>query len=230
MLIRISANKTARWLAVAILFLVVAHVAGQLSRFLLGYDHIRGLVPLFNLELEANAPTWFSSSLLLVAAALFAVIAVGKRNRGDRYVRHWLVLAIVFVLLSLDEAGKIHELSISVFRGAFQTGGLLYYAWIIPAGIFVLIMAVAYLRFFLDLPGKIRNVVLLAALLYVGGAMGLEMVEGLLNEQGRYMDPTYTALVTIEETLEMSGVAVLIYGLLSYMRQQEDRIEIAIGE
>jgi hypothetical protein len=139
-------------------------------------------------------------------------------------------MAIIFVLLSLDEAGRIHELSVSIFRLAFDTHGLLYYAWVIPAVIALLILSVVYLRFVLDLPRKTRTVFLIAAVLYVGGALGLEMFEGNLNEMGRYMDPTYVILVTIEESLELSGVTVLIYGLLSYIRHQDGQIEIAIGE
>lgn len=58
---------------------------------------------------EQNAPTWYAASTLLVAAALFAVIAAAKRDQQDRVGRHWQGLAVIFGLLSLDEAAGLHE-------------------------------------------------------------------------------------------------------------------------
>ena len=230
MVIRLSARKTARWLAISILFLVFAHVVGQLSRFLVGYDYVKGLVPLFNLEHEANVPTWFSSGLLLVSAALIAAIAWRKKESRDRYFRHWLALSIIFLFLSLDEAAQIHEMTTGISRDIFKASGLLYYAWIIPAGSFVLILCVTYLGFLLHLPLKIRHLFLLSAVLFLSGAMGLEMFEGRLTEVGRYMDASYTTLVTFEEALEMTGAALLVYSLLSYLRSMNASVEISFVE
>jgi hypothetical protein len=72
----------------------------------------------------------------------------------------------------------------------------------------------------LHLPRKIRGLFLLAALLYVGGALGLEMVSGVIVSQFGNHNIVFMFFTTIEETLEMTGVIVLIYGLLDYIATQ----------
>ena len=49
-------------LSVAIL-LIVTHVVGLIFRFEFGHESVFGLVPLFDLNVEANVPTYFSSLL-----------------------------------------------------------------------------------------------------------------------------------------------------------------------
>lgn len=64
---------------------------------------------MFDLTEEANVPTWFASSLWLFAAFLAFVIFRVHRDRGYPNARYWLGMAPLFLLLSIDEAGQIHE-------------------------------------------------------------------------------------------------------------------------
>ena len=48
---------------------------------------------------------------------------------------------------------------------------------------FVLIVGLAYARFLFELPAKTRNLFLIAATLYVEGALGIEMVGGYYSSQ-----------------------------------------------
>lgn len=63
--------------------LAVAGVAGQFSKYVLGYNRVFGLVRLFDLDAEGNVPTWYSALLLFLAAALLGVIAYAKRARWE---------------------------------------------------------------------------------------------------------------------------------------------------
>ena len=72
-----------RILLVFVASLIVASTAGQVVRFTLGYEHLKGLVPLFYVDLESNLPTWYSSCALLLAAVLLAVVARAKWQQGD---------------------------------------------------------------------------------------------------------------------------------------------------
>src|SRR5690554_4707680 len=45
----------------------------------------------FHLDLEGNLPTFFSSSILLMASVLLALVAVAKKNEGNRFTLHWAV-------------------------------------------------------------------------------------------------------------------------------------------
>src|SRR5256885_4802293 len=87
---------------------------------------------LFDLDAEANIPTWFSSALLLMCAMLLAANAAAKWKTRDRYTIHWIVLSVIFLYLSVDETAIIHEMSIKPLRSMLHPTGLLYEAWIIP--------------------------------------------------------------------------------------------------
>lgn len=68
---------------------------------------------------------------------------------------------------------------------------------------------------------------LLAAALYVGGAIGLEMASGYyISRTGMNHNLTVALLATVEEFLEMSGVVVLIHAILSHLGQQTQAIRI----
>ena len=88
-----------RWLAAAIAFLVLASTVGQVIRLRFGYTYLHGLIPLFYLDDEANAPTWYSSMTLLLAAALLLAIGATVRRRADRAWRYWAALSAVFLAL-----------------------------------------------------------------------------------------------------------------------------------
>jgi hypothetical protein len=95
-------------------------------------------------------------------------------------------------------------------------GGPLYYAWVIPGIAFVVFMAVAYFRFWWTLPHPTRALLGIAAALYLGGALGMEMVgSSYVVDHGQNL--TYGVMATFEEVLEMSGVITLLYALMDYL-------------
>jgi hypothetical protein len=57
-----------------------------------------------------------------------------------------------------------------------------------------------------------------ATALYIGGAMGMEMVGGfIITTKG--MHPLFYAIATtLEESLEMLGIVVFIHALMSYIK------------
>jgi hypothetical protein len=173
------------------------------------------LFNLFCLDREANLPTWYQSSTLLLCAVRMRYIAWVRDGQNLPYVLHWKVLSIIFAFLSLDELASIHELAAVSVRTRLGTSGLLYQGWVIPGAIFVLIVTAAYWGFVFRQPVRIRNLLILSAVLYVGGALGMEMVGGYHldkhDPQGR--STTYIFLMTTEEFLEMMGVLVFMYTL-----------------
>jgi hypothetical protein len=56
-----------------------------------------------------------------------------------------------------------------------------------------------------------------AAALYIGGALGMEMVGGYIaSTTGKNL--SYVIGLTIEESLEMLGIVVFIHALMSYIK------------
>ena len=93
---------------------------------------------------------------------------------------------------------------------------MLLYAWVVPGLVLVGAVFLLYARFLWRLPPRTRWRFLVAGGLYVGGALGMELLGGKLHTELGYNTPWYIAAAQLEEVLEMSGVIVFIDALLSY--------------
>ena len=203
---------------IGVALLVTLNLAVQYAKRMLGYESLLGLVRLFTLNQETNLPTWFSALLLLAAAVLLLLIASLERARAARFTRHWFGLAVIFFYLATDEAAEIHGLFNVVGAAIGSSSGLFYWPWVTVALGLVLVVTLAYLRFVADLPPKARWLFVGAGALYVFGAVGMEMLGSLYTETYGEEPFAYALLFTLEETLEMSGVVLLIYALLDYLQ------------
>ena len=167
-------------------------------------------------------------------AVLVARIAFAKKQQGDTYALHWGSLAGLFLFMSIDETARIHETAGTTLGDAlvnftgFTASGLFHYTWLVPGIALVLIVLFAYLKFLANLPRSTLLFFLLAGGLFVGGSIGTEMVESLfafeveesenqISKAPYSTQRTFAAIVAIEEFLEMLGVVVFIYALLSYI-------------
>lgn len=162
-----------------------------------------------NVDAEASLPTWASSMGLLLAAGLM----LGISFNADRWRRYWLGLSLLFVALSIDEAVAFHEKTVEPLRDALDLGGVFFFAWVIPAGIAVAVLALILRRFLWAIDPPERWILMLAAVLYVGGALGFELIGGAIADSQGQRNVTYVTVVTIEELLEMVGIVVFLFGL-----------------
>lgn len=71
-----------------------------------------------------------------------------------------------------------------------------------------------------------------AGVIYVGGAVGMEAIEGLIwkssDGEGTFGLLAFTKL--IEETAEMAGVVLLNYTLLPYISEQQGKISLLVSK
>ena len=216
----VSPKRVTQVLTYVVLCLVLASITGQFAKLVLGYETLLGFVRLFSVDKEGNIPTLYSCFALLFCSSMLFLIASIRKRAGDRYSLHWWVLSIIFLYLSVDEATSIHEEAINPVRSALNTSGLLYFAWVIPAAALVLLFVLAYLRFLAHLPGKTRRLFLLAGLVYLAGALGMELVGAYQTDFYGQENMAYVLIVSIEEFFEMMGIVVFIYALLSYISLQ----------
>lgn len=212
----------ARALGVVAFLLVLASIGGQLFKYLTGHDYVYGLVPLFDVDAEKNIPTFFSVLLLSFAALLLLVISVLEKKQKARDVSRWAILSSGFLLMGVDEGWSFHERLSMPVRGFLGDGnaGIFYDAWVIPGIAIVLALALFFLRFLLRLPVKTRSTFLVAATLFIGGAVGFELIGGRYTELHGQENLTYVMMATVEESLEMAGIIVFIYALLEYIAGQ----------
>ncbi|MGL5060291.1 MAG: hypothetical protein ACRC62_09925 [Microcoleus sp.] len=224
-LISVSPKKVAVSLGLWVLFFAIAGVTVQVLRY--GFNNRERWISLFNLDREINYPSWYSSFTLLFCGILLNIIAAAKQKEGDRFFRHWKVLGCLFVLFSLDEILSFHEiLIINDLRKALSLGGLFYFIWVIPGAIFVAVVGLTYIKFLKHLPRQTRSLFLLAGSLYVGGALGMEMVCGYYADAVGQRNLVYGLLASVEEILEMLGTIVFIYALLSYIGSYLENIDL----
>jgi hypothetical protein len=217
--ITIFPKKALRYLLAATALVILLGIAAALIRKAPWFGALPGdgtFTRLFHLDAEANIPTWFSSSLLLLCSGLCAVIALLKRDSGDRWRRHWAALAPIIAYLSMDEAASIHENLIWNWRPLRDLSPVLYYPWVVAGIAFVGLFLLAYARFYCHLPRRTQALFLLAGATYVGGALGLEMVgSAYIGTFGR--GGMMRVILLFEESLEMLGIAIFAYALIAYL-------------
>ena len=217
LVIDFSVKQIVRFLCFVVLGLHLANLAALFSKFVLGFANLKGLVPLFDLNKERNIPSTYSSFALLLCCVLIAVIAIMKHKQGDHYAFQWKCLSLIFLYLSVDEAASLHELANAPLKQSLNFGGIFHFAWVVPGAILVSIFVIAYFKFWLSLPTKTRNLFIVAGVLYVSGALGIEFIGGAYAEVHGLTNLTYSFITTIEEGLEMLGTLVFIYALLDYI-------------
>jgi hypothetical protein len=211
----IQPGKVVLFLLVIISLLTLAHTAGLVARFAFHHSHIYGLVPMFDFNGEQNLPTFYSTLSLLLCSALSAAKAAVSRRSGARWEFHWTGLSMLFLGVALDEQFILHERAIVPLRHLLNLSGFLYFAWVVPYGLMVLVLAVIYIRFLTHLHSSTRRRLLIAAVLYLAGALGMEMIGAAYYERiGSVNNLQYELMATAEELLEMAGVIVFIQALL----------------
>lgn len=228
MKVPINPSRILKMLAMVVILLTIASLSGQIYKHYFGTH--RYLVSFFDLDMEWNLPTWFSSMSLFFSSLLLALIALAKKQRNDRFFAHWACLSMAFLFLSIDEAIQLHEQTIEPLRTMLNADGMFYFTWVILAGMVLLVFGLAYIRFLADLPRFFRNLIILSGALYVGGALGMEVVGGHFASTSGQENMIYVLVTTIEEVLEMTGVMVLIYTLLSYIQFEFNGLQIESDE
>ena len=176
---------------------------------------INYLANLFDFNKEGNMPSFFSSLLLIACALLLLYIGKDEKFNKKKHL-DWYGLSIVFLFLSIDENTGVHERFTLITRNSLNTSGLLYYAWVIPYGIALLVFLIVYLKFLSRLPKATAWLFVFSGLVFVMGALGFEMLGGWVEENYGINNISFYILYTCEEFLEMLGLVGFIYALIDY--------------
>ena len=192
--------------------------SGMRQPVFFGYQ---GLLRIFSVDQEANLASWLSATMLLLSALVVWGIAADRRAAGDKWWRHWTFLAVTFAYLSADEAARLHESAEVVVDSVIDAGGIFSFGWILVAAPVVIAFALTYLGFLRALPASIGRLVVIAAVLYVGGAMGVEAIGGLAYDLagGQKGSLAFVVASSIEESLEMAGAIVFLAAMISMSRR-----------
>ena len=196
-----------------------AHLCGMISTFYFGHDNLKGLVPAFHMDQEGNPPAWFASILLFLSGLCLALVGAAQRKLREP-TKAWWALSLIFFFLSLDEATSLHERFGTGLASIFgATGRFLHYGWVPLYGALGVVLLVIFVPFLKRLPRQCQNLMVLAGVLFVSGALGFELLGSLVWAEEIQVDLLwrYYALAGVEETLELIGSSLFIYSLLVFM-------------
>jgi hypothetical protein len=207
--------------------LFTANSLGIFSKYYLNHDSVFGLVSLFDFNTEMNIPSFYSSVALLISCVLLFLIAQINQKTNSPYYS-WLGLSIIFLFLSIDEISSIHEGFGRHVKQLISTSGFLYYSWVIPYTIAVIIFFLVYIRFLLSLSLKIRTLFICSGGIFLTGAVGFEMLGGRQDQLYGATTFLYTIYYTIEELLEMFGIALFNFTLLTYLFDDDTPVNLTL--
>lgn len=187
---------------------------------------------LFDVNTEATVPTWYSAGLLLAVAAIAGLVAAVSRAATIRGAWRWLLLGAVFVAMSLDESVALHERLGEVVPGTLDIDeeGPLRNPWVVAGIVPGLALGLLTARAVATLPGRTRRWVVVGLGTYLGGALALEGLSGVvLDAHGNGF--WYAAVTWAEEGAEMAGAVVLCYALLAAVevRVREGSVRLALA-
>ncbi|MCW3119667.1 MAG: putative rane protein [Chitinophagaceae bacterium] len=215
-----------------IVFLVIVSAIFKLCLHFFPGATIIKLNTFFYLGTEKNLPSLFSALQLWFAAAILFILSAVKFSAKDKYRFHWAILGIVFLFLGYDEWKSMHEKLNNYLHDHFHFHGVFFLAWVIPACLFLVFLGIFFLRFLFALPVKTRRRIIIAAGIFLGGAVGLEMLESIFVEKnGGDIGIPVVAMIHLEEFMEMFGITYFIYALFEFMFEvgaRETKFELII--
>jgi len=201
----------------AVIFMVTVFVVLLLLHlFHLYLFYTRGVsLKSVNFNEEHNFPSLFATLNLAFSGYLLFYIFIQGKNRP--YRKSWFVLCIIFCFLAVDEYGIIHEGLSKPYRQYVDQFDFLYFFWVVPYSMLVILFVVAFLKFFLHLPKKYKWLFSLSGIIFVFGAIGMEIIGAPRAKHFGREDYLYTTYNTIEECMEFIGIILFNYTLMSYI-------------
>ncbi|WP_221032468.1 hypothetical protein [Actomonas aquatica] len=175
---------------------------------------------IFDVDEEDSFPTWYSAMALLFTALTLAAHAWGQTDQAQNQgLIAWRVLAAGFLFLSIDEIAGMHETLNSVTE----------MSWAIPGGIVALGVGVFYLRFLRRLPLGVAVGFCIGGAIYVGGAVGIELLTEPFLENDALDTLPYNIWTAVEESMEMGGVLVFLGVLIKHMTAGADQLVVKVA-
>ena len=226
--IAVSPRTIIKFLIIGTIFFTLVSTGIQVCKYV--FDYKDDWMKLFNLDRELNFPTWYSALMIGFCSLLLRIIATGKKQQGDRYTKDWQLLSLIFCFMAIDEVVSIHEIFIiPEVSEALNLPWFLHSAWVIPGTVFVIWFIRRFGKFVRHLPNKSQQHFVLAACLYIGGALIMEMIGSHFAESLSQQHIVYALITTVEEFLEMIGMIMFIHALFYYLTQWAQPLDLQIN-
>jgi len=222
--IAIRPRKFVVVLVIILAILILLSLAIDVTEELTGERNLFGFRESFDLTRGPNISRFYNMLLLLIGALLLASIAQYHKNVRGAGSWMWAVMAVIFLtlaLLKVTDFLSVTGLALDKLRVPWFTRGAVALPFL-----FILVLYFGY--FVYKLPGDVRGEVLLAAAVYLTGAVVLDTFEWWNYADFMSGSLYYDVLSTLEETLEMTGVIIFIHALLRYLERYVHQVRINI--
>jgi hypothetical protein len=170
----------------------------------------------FALDAERSLPSWYESISMFACALMLAIIAALSSSLDRVNTRQWIVLAAIFLLMSIDSSVSFHEVTVAPLRNAFHLTGALYFSWVVLATPVVMAVGLYFLPFLMRLPAGTAIRFMIAGSIFVGGALGTEFLCGYVATEIGMDAPVYKIVAAGEEILESIGLTLFLSALLQH--------------
>lgn len=198
--------------------ILIIHAALMVLKYVYGNSYVGGMAGLFSLDAEANIPALAASLLIFFCGlAAFANGALLPNRKYDR--RAWFYFGCLLLFLAVDEGARLHETVGEFTYNNVPSEWLPTSAFMLPYAVLGIVSGVILLAWYLKLERKTQVLFAIAGMIYLGGAAGVESAT-MAYFENRGLDianndtPIGDVLITIEETCEFLGMALLLHTLL----------------
>jgi hypothetical protein len=184
----------------------------------------------FWIDGEKDVWTWYCSAMLGACAVALAAIWAMERGQRPRFARYWLMLAILFLGLSIDDVGTIHERISYMLEGErlrpyMPDYDVFRFKWLLVGIPFAALVGLICVPFLIKLPFWLSSRMVLAGAIACGGALGLEMVSSFIVGRG-LSAMHYSVNAFFEEGVEQAGIILFLDTLLRYLGYLGGQIDI----
>jgi hypothetical protein len=209
--------RMARFFEVALAIVVVSGVLREAIIAGIGTETVLKDLRHFKLDAERNLASWYESLCMALAAGLLFLHAQIARQKSPADIVPWTILSVVFLLMSMDEAIGFHEISVKPLRNALHLSGVLYYSWVLIAAPVVTLLGLYLVPFLLRLPRATALRFVACGAIFVGAALGTELVCGYFATHGGLETPYYKTTAAAQEILENMGITLFVLSLLRHI-------------
>lgn len=225
-------SRISSWSCKAVIVIICLGLVADVLLTLYAGETTTKILTRISLATDNSIPTFIASLLLLSCAALLALTAKVEQQKRKQKTWPWWFLSAVFVLLAMDEVAMLHELSGQVLERlvpAIQTfGPIFHYAWTAIAIPLLIGLAVLLAPWLFALPPPTRLLFIGSAVLFVSGAVGIEMVNSVISAQTTGRSLAYSLMTVIEEALEFAGVLLFQFALLKNLGESRFDLNIVL--
>jgi len=220
-MLNLSIKNFTKLLITVLFFLTFIDAAFLIIKFYhtINNENVINLYQLFDTNLEANIPTFFSVFLILVNA--FILYLIGK-NDEEKKSRLWFFWSALFLFGAIDELAQIHEFIDILIKNSLALHHLFSFGWVSLWALYAIIIILINLKLFVSLPKLIKFQIMIAGIILIAGALAFEIIGGYFADN----KINYKICTSIEEYMEMFAMIVFANAFLKYLYHINSNLKV----